>query len=271
MDFKIIELARKELHRIENEHKCEIVLAGFIGSCINGLGNEKSDFDIRAISLGGDSIEDSFFVSYNYGSICLETKIYPFDRIYRDLKEWKSVKKEYPTILSNMQHPFVHDDISRNIVRLSLISPIFQSSSFIHNHVVFINDSLSVIEALDYEYSRAYMNFHKFLCNEKVNVRKYLYTLLEIFSLHWILENISFPGDFISLLSYINPSDYLSGIINDLLETNLTECKENLFIEKQNCINKYIENELKILNKKIINFADENFNLKFTPNFLLNG
>lgn len=264
IDFSVHELAIQELQRIEEEYDCQIVLAGFIGSRVNGLGNESSDYDIRAIALSEQKQEEkNFFVSKVYDTVCLETKIYWFDKIYEDSLEWDRLDKIYPTITGDLEHRLVHDDDMRSMIRLTRVEPILHATSFLEKYQLLADKSLKIVDALDYEYSRAYMNYKKALSGENVNIRKYLYTLYEIFSIRWILQNKTYPKDFYTELSEMNMSQDVFDIIQMLLEINKTVLKENAFIEKQELLNAFIKQELLELEKEISDFSIQNKELTF--------
>lgn len=229
---------------VEANLKCEIILAGVWGSQAIGLGGKASDYDIIALQKG---CSNAFIRTEKMviGNIEMEMHIWNVDMVFNELKKWHMLDIPVPTILSKSANELIHDDRARSVVRLACANCVINQVPITGmREGCDLNEGLLISDALDYEYSRAYMNYNNALNGTSVNVRKYLYTLNELFTIQWIIDNHSFAPKFRELLHYMKVSDIVCNSIIRLLNVNENHPKQSGCIVKDDILNSYIGEEL---------------------------
>lgn len=261
---EFFEIIKNRFDYFEKNTNCKIWCYGWSGSRAIGLENKKSDYDIIGIySDNKENDKDKIIGAIYENCLCIEYKLYNLKYIVDNLIKWNRVKKIYPTIIYLHDSSMVHEDLYRNLIRLSLEHPIFIEDAFLQVFKNEIELGLCTNDCLDYYYSRAYMNYNNFEINEKINIRKYLYTLYEIMAIMWIIENEKLPPTFIELCNRFIADINLKNKITNLFELNAKgTAKENLYTYRVDDIDKYIKNNLINLGEKIYRYSQNNLDKK---------
>jgi len=225
MEQKIIEIVRKRLSEIENEHNVRILYSVESGSRAWGFESIDSDYDIR------------FIYAHNikwYLNILPKKDVieYPiideFDYSGWDLRKTMFlVNKSNPVFFEWLRSPIIYrkDDYFFNIME-KLTKDYFSPISSVYHYL-----------------HMASGNYRKYLQEDNVKTKKYFYVLRPIMACMWI-ENFKEPPpmEFEKLLIQITDKELLEKI-NDLLIKKRAGME--LGIEpKIKIINDFIENKL---------------------------
>lgn len=262
IDEVILQNAKKFINDIEREFACSIILSGFVGSRIIGLHNSKSDYDIRAVALFENEPNKYLFISTTIGNVKMEAKIFSFQKVAADIKKWNDIERKYPTIFMKNSHYLIHNDEVRSQIRLASQSRITYDRDFIlKNHSIVCNGMI-ICDDLDYYYSRAFCNQKNFLARKQVNLRKYLYTVNEILSIKWIIQERTFAPNFVVLLEKIPIPSNITEFIKTFLFLNYN-CEEKMekYVENSNELSEYIIENLRTEKKEIASFSRKNGSL----------
>lgn len=250
--------------KLENECGFKFLSYGWDGSRTIGLNNKFSDYDIVGIVIYGNKKTEKPDVvvgSIEFNNFLIEYKLYNFEKIKIELKKWQDVNRIYPNIKNNYDNFLVRNDVFRNQLRISLANKIYVNQEAFNENIFFVNLGSSIIDYIDYNYTRAYMNFNKFLQGEFVLVRKYLYTLYELMVIIWLIKKETLPPDFRKLLdAFILEENYRSKFLR-LFDMNAEVLnKETLYIKKDENINSFILEKLIRLENDIKAYSIRNKN-----------
>ncbi len=192
-------------------------------------------------------------------NVKIDFACYEICRVLDEVKKYGVYNKNFPTY--NYRNGISNDDGQFLIFRI-LSSDYLWDNNYIQSNYEKLHNTFIRINILDYYFTRAKGNYDNYLAQRKVKVRKYLYTLHEIYCMKWILKYNTMPPmnfqdlhhEFIDYniceeiykLFQINKGNML-----DHKKSILGMEKESLNIEKDDKLNKYIENEINKINVEI--------------------
>ena len=259
-------LSRYLLKRIEQQNDCEVLLAGFVGSRMIGLSMNASDYDIKAIVDRGQ-VEPRKLSRYSFPRYSCDIDIwtYRWDKVAESLEEWEAAGITLPSIHSDAHEDLVHSDDFRSQIRLASEHCIVMDVPEDCERIMHLG--LAVKDGLDYQYTRAFLNYVNYLEQDKVGVRKYLYTLYELFAIRWIADARTYPPPFTDLLLYVAPEEMVWREISKLYDMNGRAPKEENHVSPNHVINEYIFEELRAARARIETFAKLGIRYEFNVNY----
>lgn len=276
------------LDEIQKKYKVTVLFGSIIGSRSMNLNNNTSDLDFYLIFensrhnnnhnrnqkqkditinwLFPPDIEIiSKYIQYNRKDK-LKTKIdfvcFEIYRVLDSVNDYISNNTKFPTYYYKKG---ISNDDGQFLIYRILSSDYLWDRKYIKKNYEKLKKTFVKINILDYYFTRARGNLDNYLQDERVRVRKYLYTLHEIYCIKWILTYNSIPPlDFYELYKEF-ANNVISRKIEFLLEINKGNynsqyssiSKENLIIEQDTHLYNYIENELNMISEQIKNLELE--------------
>lgn len=252
----------------EQNNNVKVIAASIGGSVSIGLSNNTSDYDVYFLYENGNAplFQKLRLEKYSKSIDCWSDC---FSNCISECKTFFYSHKDFPTILTRGLNEKADD------VKFGLLCSIFLTDSFFLCDLFFeekyesVKSLFYIREICDYWYSRAYGNYYKFIKNhEKVNLRKYLYTVWQCLYMHRCLEEKRAPvQDFLLLLNA--SKDILDSNI-EIIVKNLFELNKNSSVSKEDNfvaisieLDSWIEKNLKVIENKIKQFDDTKLLLVF--------
>ena len=248
----------KAIKLLEKNYNINISLASVGGSTIIGLNNlSSSDFDIYALAkdLRKDEIT---FKSPNIDIFCFAERY-----VIENMHSWELINHKYPTILYRNLNQVTneYDDSARSLIIKIMMSDLILRDNYLFTDPKEVADGLKIINVIDYFYSRAYGSYKKFISCDIIPVRKYLYTLYNVYAIKWILQQKSKPIDFFRLLSFYRADSNVCKKVISLYCMNInSNSKDDLVINKDDEINNYIRENLTELQYEISTYSENQEN-----------
>jgi predicted nucleotidyltransferase len=235
MDQEIMDIVKKRLLEIENEHQIKVLYAVESGSRAWGFESLDSDYDIR------------FIYAHNknwYLNILPKRDVieYPIVDDF-DYSGWDLRKAMF---LTNKSNPVLFEWLRSPIVY-------YKDSYFYDIMKELTKIYFSPISSIYHYLHMADGNYRQYLQIDNVKVKKYFYVLRPIMACMWI-ENFkeSPPMEFEKLLTQISDKKLLDEITKLLIKK---KSGVELGIEpKVQIINDFIENKLEYLGKVVKTF-----------------
>lgn len=263
---------------LEKEKSFKPLFGNLDGSISRGMSNDTSDVDMHIFGET-DNLEITFELEYGEAfiknrKVTYDIALHAYEVTLKALDDYNSRAKKYPTVFFRTEeekNTYSFQKIHWN-VRYRPDGEIFELLQFLIADSIFIRNKDEVkiglnqmyeayrtIDMLDLQFVRAYGNYNNLMKNdqEEILLRKYLYTLYEIFFCNWILEKQTRPPlDFRELLKEQKVDPAVFENILQVFELNhtATEHKSKQMCTKQPVINEYVFNELIVLEKKISEF-----------------
>ena len=232
----------KAIKLLEKNYNINVSLASSGGSTDIGLNNiSDSDFDIYALAkdLRKDEIT---FKSQNIDIFCFSE-----DYVIKNMHSWELICHKYPTILYRDLNPNTNEynDSARSLIMRIMISNLILRDNYLLTNPKEVARGLIIINVLDYFYSRAYSSHKIFIECDNIPVRKYLYTLYNVYAMKWVLQQKSRPLDFFRLFSLYGANSNVCKKVISLYCMNInSNSKDDLVINKDDEINNYIHENL---------------------------
>lgn len=232
MKNRIIE----ELHNIEKQHQVRILLAVEVGSRATNLASHNSDYDVRFVYVR----QKQDYLKLSGINDVIEFGIHDC----LDMQGW-DIKKFL--LLMSQSNPSVLEWCASNIIYLE-------------------SEEMSYIKALRHEYfSIKKCSYHyyylalriwnRFLQNEMVSVKKYLYALSSILMIRWMNEyHIPAPIEVERLVDLYTDGS-LKKDVYDLIEMKRNGISEGVL--KKTSIHNYLEQSLHELKPIIDQYQDK--------------
>lgn len=285
-------ISEETIEKIEKEMGIQCLFGGAFSTCVYGIDNNASDFDFYLIYDKKENAVESF----RYFDKETLNDIYMLDWNYINMSGslyLKSIQK-YPSILhrdrgSEHRLNLHRADFTSQIVFEILYSDYIWDSGFLKDHLDEILSGLSYLGILDYYFTRAWGNYNQELLKGKGRAVKYLMTFLGYACMRWLLEYKTVPNMDIQFMFGQYMPERFSAFFNEVLEKQkhldvardfqmhsydvgthnlfavkaqdmdvskaLKEKKEAL-IEKNEDVNLWIGQELKLLADSISSIAE---------------
>ncbi len=252
---------------LKKQEGLRVTFGNMDGSISRGLSNSSSDVDMHVF---GETDDDTITYRLLVGEAQIDGQNISYDLAphsqnvtFQSVKEYDSRKRRYPSNFyrtDEEREKYSPEKIHWN-VRYRDDGEMFEYTQFLIANTCFISKNhqyaneierfykkIRTIDLMDLQYVRAYGNYQNVIMGKvKVLVRKYLYTLYEIFICNWIMMYHSKPSMvFGELMDKQDLTDEEREAFNSLLKTNAEakEHKTKLMCESNPVINRYICNKL---------------------------
>lgn len=248
-----------------NKKQMKAVIIAWGGSYSLGLQNRTSDIDLYAV-IQNDKMEEvpayySFYdcdVQQQVDVMCVS-----MDAVLQEIENYNKTTHLYPTYIfrekklgTSQMKDMQREDFKRGMIFRTILTDYVWTKDEIGKYFSVFQGILKRQVLLDFYFTRAIGNYVNFIADkEQIAVRKYLYTLHEIWYCQWIISKDTIPPiNFMKLKnSVLNDIDNLKGKIQELLnrnhDTSLT--KDMLFVNSDQEINKYIKEKLTWIEKEL--------------------
>lgn len=281
---KLCEIFYKEVIPALDESKgCLTVFGGFFGSLFRGLNSQSSDFDVCVFAKSDD---------YNLEQHCMyaeaeidgrlmifDIELHTVDKVFDEVRLYDAVPRKYPSVFYRSDEEKEKCALE-NLHKLARFHPdgaTYEFSAFLLADRIFINRGqreefafqklchmVRTVDIMDVQYVRAYGNYQHALKNkETVLLRKYIYTLYELFLCRWIVERGTKPPMFFpNMLAKLGLSETELKMIQNILDINAaaTEDKKKLSCPANPELNVFIRDQLEYLKEAIGNYpTDERY------------
>jgi len=228
----------KELNRIEREEKVKILYAVESGSRAWGFASKDSDYDVRFIYIH----PIKWYLSVDQRRDVIEFPI--TDKL--DISGWdirktlELFRKSNPSLLEWLSSPIIY----------------LHKSSVVESLRELSTDYFSVKSTIYHYLNMAKENYHKYLVDNQIEIKKYFYVLRSLLACQWIEKNQSIaPMEFEKLLA----AELAKQSLNDEIENLLFRKRsgEKLAIEgRVDIINDFIEERLKYYQEYVKGIKD---------------
>lgn len=248
-----------------NMRRLKAVIIAWGGSYSMGLQNRASDIDFYAIIQNDRMMEIPECCSFYDCNIQqqIDVMCVSIDAIIQDIVEYNEISHCYPTYVFREKNldmgqvkDMQRDDFKRGMVFRTILSDFVWIKDGIEKCFSLFRDILQRKYVLDFYFTRAIGNYDNFIVGkERVAVRKYLYTLHEIWYCQWIMTKDTIPPmNFMKLESEM--SDDIGNLkkkVQGLLSKNYDAClaKEILVVNSDEEINQYIKEKLIWIGKEL--------------------
>lgn len=262
VDTIILENGKK----IADNLNCKLLLGAVGGSYSLNLANRSGDIDCYLIVEG--RLQNGLFQAVNLDGIQIDFMCVDIHELLQECQEFKEQQRQYPTRfyrsheenamyrkLKDIERPGFKREIP---IRIFLAEEILEFEKGSVDAVYSkIKDSLMLIEICDYHFNRAYGNYYeKIEAEEKVLLRKYLYTISEISICNMILEHSEVIMDYkrmIANASCICNDRELSQLCYKLWAENNREItkKSKSYVSAEPILNTWIVKNLDYIFRKM--------------------
>jgi uncharacterized protein len=222
----------RELQGIEVENSVSIYFACESGSRAWGFPSKDSDYDVRFL----------YYRPTNW-YLGLEPKRDVIEEPINDLldisgwdldKTLKLYRKSNPNILEWVQSKIIYKKEPIFDEILSIKEQCFNPHASVQHYLNMASD-----------------NRKKWLLQERVKIKKYLYTIRPLLCAEWVIKNNSQPPMlYFELLESLHPNSSLSEQVYNLVEQKV-DLNESDEVTKNAIIEQWVENSLSIINEKI--------------------
>ncbi len=194
--------------KIEENRGIKVLFGNQDGSRARGMSNQSSDIDMHFFGET-ENLEITYELMCEEGQIADRTIVYDLaphclKRTLENVTAYGDVIRKYPTVFyrtDEEKKKYSPENIHWNI-RYREDGEIFEFIQFLIADTIFINRQekekvdmnyfyrlVKTVDMLDLQFVRAYGNYNNLMIGkEEVLVRKYLYTLYEIFFCRWMIE-----------------------------------------------------------------------------------
>ena len=260
---------------LETQKSFRPLFGNLDGSISRGMSNNTSDVDMHIFGET-DHIDIALELSYAEASlrnrkVTYDIALHAYNITLESLTDYNARNKKYPTVFYRTEkekNAYSPQHIHWNI-RYRPDGEIFELLQFLIADTIFIRkiqeekiglqkmyEKYRTIDILDLQFVRAFGNYNNLMKDDQkeVLVRKYLYTLYEIFFCNWILEKQTRPPlDFRELFrGQALEEDIIENIIQVFdFNQNAAEHKSKQKCPRQPLVNSYICEKLTTLQEKI--------------------
>ncbi len=274
---------REVVPALDQNKKLRVLFGNHDGSLSRGLSNKTSDIDMHIFcnTPDRDATYELLWAKAEIDGIPTAYDLAPhcWDVTREAIAAYDGVTRRYPSVFYRSreeQEKYSPENIHWN-VRYRDDGEMFEFTQFLIADEVFICERereqltlprlcrmVRTIDLMDLQYVRAYGNYHQLMeGQEPVLVRKYLYTLYELFLCYWIVRYGTKPSTvFQNLLAGQELSDRVRESVDRVLELNAEgkEHKTRLKCEADATLNAYIRDSLAELKEKLASYpAQERF------------
>lgn len=247
------------VNMIETEQGIKCLFGGAFSTKVYGIDNQFSDFDFYLIFEKDDDTQDSrIFEKETCNDILLINYAHLQDLFYEN----------YPSILFRDKKKEVAEDnyhrkdfISTQKIFEILYSDYIWDSGFLRLNIHNLLKQISVINVLDYYFSRAYGNLKNHLKTGTTDAVRILRTFLNVGCMKWVIENGSIPYMDINFMIKKYADNEISNYINDILRGVKSLKGERSSLMHMN----YVNNDLFSLTEEMIKNSS---NIQEKPKFM---
>ena len=227
-----------KLDKIEKNEDVRIIFAVESGSRAWGFESPDSDYDVRFVYVR----PKSYYLKLEQTRDVIEWQL---DETL-DINGWDLSKilrllhKSNPTIFEWSNSPIVYRQTNDWKKIANVLSDYFSAKSGSHHYI-----------------NMATGNYRKYLKNDEVRLKKYLYVLRPILACKWIInEQTPPPMQFSKLVKSKLDNPAIKNIVEDLLKRKITGA-ELTTSKRIDTLNEYIEENISLLKYAINNMPKE--------------
>lgn len=263
------------IHRLEKNRKYYAVIGNIDGSISRGINNNTSDVDMHLFGITEDEkIVYELFAepaTINGSEYIYDLSVHVFDATIKALETYNAIEKKYPTVFYRTEEEkqiYSSNNLHWN-GRYRPDGEIYELSQLLLADTIFVNKRymnlvdlkefytrFKTIDVMDLQFVRAYGNYNNLMKDgqEFVLVRKYLYTLYEIFCCNYIIERHGKPPQiFMELLNGQQISEAVREEVIDVYRLNYISKKHKTENKCKSIalLNNYIRDSLIDLKEKM--------------------
>lgn len=253
----------KKIKELEKKYDIIILMGCFTGSCTMNFHNSSSNFTFTFIFDSNQHNIEKFdlneILEIN-GKYDLRVTLYGRKKcnILQGIEIQKQTDIKYPVYrtrnkaeIENRTSPPQYRKDFWFFVLLKMVTTDnlwIKNSSDAHKLFDTLRNELYIIDILDFYFTRAQGNYDTYLTKEqKIPLRKYLYTLHEVMYMNWIIEKkVVPPMDFYELSRQTIKKDAVELEMSHLYKMNKESSmvKKKLFVSRNDILNNYIKENL---------------------------
>lgn len=196
----------KDIRKIEKSLEIKILFGGAFSSKVYGIDNQFSDFDFYLI-YEGDFDNRRIFDKDTFNDYILLDYAKISKSLVYDLEHYPSILFRNDLEVKKTNYHLEDFQTTQKLFEI-LYSDYIWDSGFLKENIDTIIKSISLMDVIDYYFSRAYGTYVNYIRNKETNAARILRCFLNICCLKWVLEENTIPDMSIeTLIDLYAPND----------------------------------------------------------------